>query len=292
MDKAPSVMDIPEKCSLLSMAIAERTFKDPDFEVRDRARELDTSDVFNWHHFHEVVQLAFRHQFTGCLPLVFNGQFKVSEQTGLQQKAMSVSFSADAMGVYTLTDLDHREELHLLTMAELQMALRETLIQDNAVADNAADDSDLGHPSELQSGGVQYVASYGQVHKNSVPMEIIQKLPYIFMVEDELQPDLLQKQWMLIKQASQMADLEEIRQVQEKFVQMFHFKHAAIKGMFRFMDNFFVSESQAASVESSLRGFTDKAASDVSSEHFMETDPALFTHSGLHGDEPLVQGPK
>ena len=35
-----------------------------------------------------------------------------------------------------------------------------------------------------------------------------------------------------------------------------------------------------------------KAASEVSSEHFMETDPALFTQSGLHGDAPLVQEPK
>ena len=93
---------------------------------------------------------------------------------------------------------------------------------------------------------------------------------------------------MLIKKASKMADLQEIRQVQEKFVQMFHFKHAAVKGMFRFMDNFMVAESQA----SSLHGFTDKAASDVSSEHFVETDPALFTQGGLHGDEPLVQEPK
>ena len=100
---------------MLSMAICERDFKEPDFEVRDRAQELDTSDVFSWQYFHDVVQLAFRDQFTGRLPLVFNGQFKVSDETGLQQKAMTVSFSAGSAGVYTLTDMDHREELHLLS---------------------------------------------------------------------------------------------------------------------------------------------------------------------------------
>jgi hypothetical protein len=89
----------------------------------------------------------------------------------------------------------------------------------------------------------------------------------------------------------------EIRQVQQKFVQMFHFKHAAVKGMFRFMDDLqhyqtFNKESLVASEEASLHGFTDKAASDVSSEHFMETDSALFTQSGLHGSAPLVQEPK
>ena len=108
------------------------------------------------------------------------------------------------------------------------------------------------------------------------------------MVEEELQPELLHEQWTLIKKASKMADLQEIRQVREKFVQMFHFKHAALKGMFRFMDNFTVAESQAASVPA----LSDQAASEVSSEHLMATDERLFTHSGLHGDAPLVQGPK
>jgi hypothetical protein len=232
--------------------------------------------------------MAFRKQFPGCLPLVFNGQFKVSDQSGLQQKAMAVSFSADSQGVYTLTDLDHREELHLLTMAELQIKLQEKLIQEA----DGADDSDSGLPAELQSDGIHHVASYGDVHKNSIPLEVIQKLPYIFMAEQEIQPELLHEQWTLIKKASKMADLQEIRQVQEKFVQMLHFKHAAVKGMFRFMDNFMVTESQAASKEASSHGFTDKAASDVSSEHFMETDERLFTHSELHGNAPLAQGPK
>ena len=54
MDKDPSTMDIQEKCSTLSMAICDRSFTEPDFEVRDRTHELDTSDStstrwFNWH---------------------------------------------------------------------------------------------------------------------------------------------------------------------------------------------------------------------------------------------------
>jgi hypothetical protein len=164
-------------------------------------------------------------------------------------------------------------------MAELQDILQKDLIQE---ADNGADDSHGGLPSELQTTGIQYVASFGEVHKNSIPKEVIQKLPYIFMVKKELQPEFLQKQWSLIKKASKMADLQEIRQIQEQFVQRFHFKHEALKGMYRFMDNFMVSESQAAS---------EMAASDVSSEHFMDvTGP--FPQSGLHGQEALVQEQK
>ena len=107
------------------------------------------------------------------------------------------------------------------------------------------------------------------------------------MVEQELQPELLHEQWSLIKKASKMADLQEIRQVQEKFVQRFHFKHPAVKGMYRFMDSFMVSESQAASEMVA----SEKAGSDVSSEHFMDvTGP--FTQSGLHGQDALVQEQK
>ena len=88
---------------------------------------------------------------------------------------------------------------------------------------------------------------FGFIHKNAVPEEVVRNLPYIFMIEEELQPDLLHEQWSLIKKASLMADLQEIRQIQEKFVQRLHFKHAALKGMYRFMDNLMVSESQVAS---------------------------------------------
>ena len=84
-----------------------------------------------------------------------------------------------------------------------------------------------------------------------------------------------------------MADLQEIREVQEKFVQRFHFKHPAVKGMYRFMDSFMVSESLAAS-ETVV---SDKAGSDVSSEHFMDTT-GPFTATELHGDDALVQEQK
>jgi hypothetical protein len=107
------------------------------------------------------------------------------------------------------------------------------------------------------------------------------------MVEKELQPELLQKQWSLIKQASKMADLQEIREVQEKFVQRFHFKRSAVKGMYRFMDSFMVSESQAASEMVA----SEKAASVVSSEHFMDVS-GPFTATELHGEDALVQEPK
>ena len=92
---------------------------------------------------------------------------------------------------------------------------------------------------------------------------------------------------MVAHKASKMADLQEIRQIQEKFVQRFHFKHPAIKGVYRFMDNFMESKSQAASVTVA----SDMEDSDVSSEHFMDvTGP--FTHSGLHGQDALVQEEK
>ena len=198
--------------------------------------------------------MAFSKQFPGRLARVFNGQFKVSDETGLQAKQMTVSFSAGTAGVFTLSDLDHREELHLFQMAELQDILQKDLIQE---ADNGADDSDGGLPSELQAAGIQHEVSYGQVHKNSIPLEIIQKLPYIFMIEKGLQPELLLQQRTLVK-ASKDKD------VQIKFMQRFHFKHGSLKGIRRFMDNFMVSESQAIS---------EQALSDVSSEHFMDVVP-------------------
>ena len=107
------------------------------------------------------------------------------------------------------------------------------------------------------------------------------------MVEHELQPELLQKQWSLIKKASKMADLQGIRQVQEKFVQRFHFKHPAVKGMYRFMDSFMVSESQAASEMVA----SEKAGSDMSSEHFMDVS-GQFTATELHGEDAVVQEQK
>ena len=82
----PSVMDIQEKASVLSYALCDGSFTEPGFEVRDRTKELDTSDVFSWHHFHELVRREFSKQFPDCSPLVFIGKLRVQNQTGSQQK--------------------------------------------------------------------------------------------------------------------------------------------------------------------------------------------------------------
>jgi hypothetical protein len=54
--------------------------------------------------------------------------------------------------------------------------------------------------------------------------------------------------------------------------------------MYRFMDSFMVSESQAASEMVA----SEKAGSDVSSEHFMDVS-GPFTQSGLHGEDALFK---
>jgi hypothetical protein len=190
------------------------------------------------------------------------------------------SLSASPHGVYTLEDEDSREELHCCTLAQLQMKLDEPLIQD---ADG--DDSDSGLPDELQTTGLQHIVEYGTVHKSSIPIEVIQKLPFIIIQEKDLPAELLKEQWELIREASQLGDLQEMRKTQEMFVQRFHFKHAAIQGMFRFMDDiqhykafnpghFGVDVPVGDSEEASLHGFTDKEES--SSEHYgTERTPSL-----------------
>ena len=76
-----------------------------------------------------------------------------------------------------------------------------------------------------------------------------------------------------------------MKEVKEKFIQRFHFQHAAVKGMFRFMDD--PQHHQTFNKDAS----DDKADSDVSSEHFMDTT-GPFTASGLHGADVLIQEQK
>ena len=172
-----------------------------------------------------------------------------------------------------MEDEDSREELHLCTLAELQIKLHDKLIQDSG------DDSDSGLPEELQKTGVQHVVEFGDVHKCSIPLQVIQKLPFIILQEKDLEPELLREQWSLVRKASELGNLQEMKEVQQKFPQLFHFKHAALKGLFRFMGSF--NDGQ---VDSEL-------CSDVSSEHFMDaTGP--FTASGLHCADVLIQEQK
>jgi hypothetical protein len=88
----PSHMDIEDKASILSSAIAERKFSEPDFEVRDRSSEIE-DDNLNWKYFPDVCLQAFREKFQGCLPLVFNGDFKVTNECGSISKRLTVSYS-------------------------------------------------------------------------------------------------------------------------------------------------------------------------------------------------------
>jgi hypothetical protein len=75
--KDPSAMDIHDKASTVSSAIAERDFSEPDFEVRDRSSEIQ-DDSYNWKCFTDVCIQAFREKFQGCIPLVFNGDLKLT----------------------------------------------------------------------------------------------------------------------------------------------------------------------------------------------------------------------
>ena len=278
-------MDIEDKASILSSAIAEREFTEPDFEVRDRSSEVE-DDKFNWKYFPDVCLQAFREKFQGCLPLVFNGDYKVTNESGSVSKRLTVSYggasslSTSPKGIFTLEDEDTREELHLCTLAELQIKLHDKLIQDAS-----GDDSDSGLPEELQKTGVQHVVEYGEVHKASIPLQVIQDLPFIILREKDLQPELLQEQWSLVCKASEMGDLQRMREIQEKFLQRFHFQHEAVKGLFRFMNDLqhYETFNKDASVE--------KAESDVSSEHFTES-AGPFTASGLHGADALIQEQK
>jgi hypothetical protein len=196
--------------------------------------------------------------------LVFNGDFKVTNEDGSEQKRMVVSFSGrnttsnDPHGVYTLEDEDSREELHNCTLAELQIALNTPLVQELS-----GDDSDSGLPEELQSTGIQHVVEFGQVHKASIPIEVIQKLPFIFVHEEELGFPLLQEQWKLIVRASELEDLQSNRKVREAFIQRFHYKHDALKGLFRFMTDI---QHYTTFNQNTSNDAEDTKDSDVSSE--------------------------
>ena len=269
----PSTMDIQAKASMVSSAIAERDFTEPDFEVRDRSSEIQ-EDNFNWKYFPDVCIQAFREKFQGYIPLVFNGDFKLTNESGSESKRLTVSYggasslSTSPKGVYTLEDEDSREELHNCTLAELQIALNTPIIQDAS-----GDDSDSGLPEELQKTGVQHVVEFGEVHKSSIPLHIIQKLPFIILQEKDLEPEILKEQWGLIRKASELGNLQDMKEVKEKFVQRFHWQHAAVKGMLHFMDDLqhFQTFNKDASVE--------KADSDVSSEHFMDANMGTLIQS-------------
>ena len=117
---------------------------------------------------------------------------------------------------------------------------------------------------------------FGAVHKSSIPIDILQKLPFIIIQEQDLHYDLHKEQWALIRKASELGGLQDMKEVKVKFAQRFHFKNPAVQGMLRFMDD--IQHYQTFNPDAS-----DDKASDVSSEN--------FTASGLHGDA-LVQIPK
>ena len=89
----------------------------------------------------------------------------------------------------------------------------------------------------------------------------------------------------MVRKASELANLQSMGTIKEKFVQRFHWQHAAVKGMFRFMDD--LQHYQTFNKDTSV----EKAGSDVSSEHFMNT-VGPFTASGLHGADVLIQEEK
>jgi hypothetical protein len=159
--------------------------------------------------------------------------------------------------------MDSREELHNCTLAELQIALNTPIIQESS-----GDDSDSGLPEELQSTGIQHVVEFGAVHKASIPIGIIQKLPFIFVHEQDLHYPQLQEQWTLIRKASELEDLSDNRKVKEAFIQRFHYQHDALKGLFRFMTDLqhYKTFNQDTSDETEEKAEAERKDSDVSSE--------------------------
>ena len=111
------------------------------------------------------------------------------------------------------------------------------------------------------------MVEFGEVHKCSIPLQVIENLPFIIIQEKELQPELLKEQWSLIREASELGNLQEMKVVQQKFVQRFHFKHGAVQGMFRFMDDL---QHYEAFNPSASKDAVDipVADSDASSEHY------------------------
>ena len=278
--KDPSGMDIQDKASMISSAIALKEFKDPDFEVRDRTSEIQEDD-FNFKYFPDVCLQAFREKFPGCNPLVFEGDFRLTNESGSETKRLTISYGGRSSpgtsphGVHTLDDEDSRDELHNCTMTELQIALNTPVTQDAS-----GDDSDSGLPEELQTTGVEHIMEFGAVHKSSIPIDILQKLPFIIIQEQDLHYDLHKEQWALIRKASELGGLQEMKEVKVKFAQRFHFKNPAVQGMFRFTLGWINDIPDASDQKADA---SDDKASDVSSEN--------FTASGLHGDA-LVQIPK
>ena len=80
--------------------------------------------------------------------------------------------------------------------------------------------------------------------------------------EKKLDAELLKEQWALIRKASELGNLEDTKEVKEKFIQRFHWQHSAVKGLLRFMDD--LQHYQVHNPDASV----EKADSDVSSEHF------------------------
>jgi hypothetical protein len=283
--KDPSAMDIHYKASMVSSAIAEKNFIEPDFEVRDRTSEVQ-DDNYNFKQFPDVCIQAFREKFQRCIPLVFEGDFRLTNENGSETKRLTVSYggrsslSTSPHGVHTLEDEDSREELHNCTMAELQIALNTPVTQDAS-----GDDSDSGLPQEFQTTGIAHVKEFGEVHKSPIPIQVIQKLPFIMVQEQDLHYDLHKEQWSLIRKASELGSLQDMKEVKEKFIQRFHWQNPAVKGLFRFMDD--LQHYQTFNKDTS----DEKADSDVSSEHFMDA-VGPFTASGLHGETALVQEQK
>jgi hypothetical protein len=141
-------MDIQEMATTLSVAISEKTFNEPHFEVGDRISEMDTSDVFMWFRFQELVQYQFNQKFTDRTPLVFTGKFQLQDQMGNSRRKLSVNVS-DVPGFFSLGD-----EITLPVPGDIEAALQEHIVQEA----DGPDDSDSGLPAELQSTGVQHIA--------------------------------------------------------------------------------------------------------------------------------------
>jgi hypothetical protein len=88
-----------------------------------------------------------------------------------------------------------------------------------------------------------------------------------------LDADPLKEQWGLIRKASELGNLQDMKEVKEKFVQRFHWQHAAVKGMLRFMDD--LQHYQTFNKDAS----GEKADSDVSSKHFQDVNMGTLIQS-------------
>jgi hypothetical protein len=231
LQKDPSKMDIDIQASILSTAIHQKEFREPDFEVRDRSEEIQ-DDHFSWKEFPSLVLQKFKESYPGTSPLVYSGDYILQEPNGFKRQFAAV-LSADSS--YTLQDFITADTLQGTFHAESQIKFQDLVSKE--IIQEEFNDSDSGVPSELKTSGTDFISPYGEVHKNSVPTEILHRLPFLFINAKDLHPALLQEQWKSLQDLGSYLQCNEFKEIKMKFIQRFHFNHSAINGIRRFIQD-------------------------------------------------------